>query len=217
MRNPTLAIALPSAVVLATLLLAHAGCGGGSSGSGKPTERLPDAAFAHPHRSRRPTQRDSRRAAAGRGPVAGQPGRGRRERRRQHEECGDPVPPPIATMALKVQGGSAARRLLDSTPPRRAGHRLLQAHRLHRRAGLLPGASRGQPRTRLLRGAARRARDGHGPDRPHMDGRRTSVRRIRRHRLLREPPGEPVPGLRQRLGHVSRGPPGGPAALCAFL
>ena len=115
MRNPTLAIALPSAVVLATLLLAHAGCGGGSSGSGKPTERLPDAA------SLIPTAPAPQPSATPAGPPPAEdpwpasPGGGGGSGGGS-AECGDPVPPPIATMALKVQGGSAARRLLDSTP-----------------------------------------------------------------------------------------------------
>jgi hypothetical protein len=31
-------------------------------------------------------------------------------------DCGEPVPPPVSRMALKVQGSSAERALLDSTP-----------------------------------------------------------------------------------------------------
>jgi len=111
MRIPTPAIGLPSALVLGTLLLSHAACGGGSSGSDKqPTERLPDAASLIPTAPAPQPTATPAEPPASEDPWPASPGGG------GSAECGDPVPPPIATMALKVQGGTAERLLLDSTP-----------------------------------------------------------------------------------------------------
>ena len=115
MGTPKPALGLPSALVLAALLLTHAGCGGGTSGSGSPPERLPDAASLIPTApAPQPTATPAvPPPAEDPWPASGGGGGGTGGTSGQ---CGDPLPPPIATMAIKVHGGTADRLLLDSTP-----------------------------------------------------------------------------------------------------
>jgi len=90
-------------------LLALAACGGGESPS-DPPQRLPNAASLipvapAPQPSATPTPTPPSQdpwPAAGGGGASG--------------SCGEPLPPPIATMAVGVHGGSGDRLLLDSTP-----------------------------------------------------------------------------------------------------
>lgn len=113
MRNPTLAIGLP--LVLGALLLSQAGCGGGTSSSSTTPERLPDAASLIPNApAPQPTATPSTPPAT-EDPWPATPGGGGGSGG-SSADCGDPLPPKIATMALKVQGGTADRLLLDSTP-----------------------------------------------------------------------------------------------------
>ena len=106
MRNSTLAFGLSS-------VLALGACGGGNQ-SQTPPERLPDAASfipaaPAPQPSATPTgapPSEDPWPATGGGAGGGN----------SATSCGEPTPPPVSTMAIKVQGGSGDRLLLDSTP-----------------------------------------------------------------------------------------------------
>jgi hypothetical protein len=113
MRHPTPAAGPSHPFALAALLVALAGCGGTSSEA--PPERLPNAASLIPTAPAPQPSATPSTPAPAEDPWPATPGGGGGTSGAA-AGCGDPVPPPVATMAIKVHGGTGDRLLLDSTP-----------------------------------------------------------------------------------------------------
>ncbi|MGE5126818.1 MAG: hypothetical protein ACM3PV_11040 [Betaproteobacteria bacterium] len=95
-----------------SLLLALGACGG-SRPSDPPSERLPDAASLIPVApAPQPTATPTPGSEPAEEPWPAVPGSGDGA----SGTCGEPAPPPISSIAIKVHGGTGDRLLLDSTP-----------------------------------------------------------------------------------------------------
>ena len=115
-------------------------------------------------------------------------------------DCGQPLPPAISTINVKVHLRGTDNWILDSTPLVGARRRLLPGDRLHGRPLDLPGPSGGQPPAWRVRALRRRARQGHRQARPDVVPQRGLLhRQVAR---LREQRRQPVPAEHVRLRHV---------------
>ena len=173
----------------------------GTSKAADAAPALPDAAAlipAAPAPQPTPTPTPGPRRTRSRSPAT--PGGGGGDGR--SGSCGEPGA--AGGLADQRQAPRAAVRprpaRLDAARRTRRG--VLPADRLHRRPLVLPGAARGPPRAAGLRGRARRSRLRHRTCRSHLVGERQALHGPDGGCLLRQPPGQPVPGVRLRRRHV---------------
>jgi hypothetical protein len=100
---------------LAMAILALVSCGGGERSPEKSPESLPNAASLIPEAAApQPTPTPTPGSVPDEGPLPANPGGGNGGT--GASECGEPVPPPVTQVSVKVHGGSGDRVLLDSTP-----------------------------------------------------------------------------------------------------
>jgi hypothetical protein len=97
------------------LLLALGACGGDRQADPQPAERLPNASSLIPVApAPQPTATPTPGSEPVEDPWPAVPGSGSGDG--TSGSCGEPAPPPISSIAIKVHGGTADRLLLDSTP-----------------------------------------------------------------------------------------------------
>lgn len=108
--------ALRPSFALAALLFGFAACGGGGPREpDAPVDRLPNAASLIPTAPAPQPSATPDEPLPPEDPWPANPGGGGGSGG-SSADCGEPAPPALATVAIKVHGGSGDRVLLDSTP-----------------------------------------------------------------------------------------------------
>jgi hypothetical protein len=93
------------------LALALCACGGGETSAPTRPAPLPETAFVPQAPAPQPTPTPTPGSQTDEGPAPARPGGGG-----SSASCGDPVPPALSSLNVKLHGQGGDRALLDSTP-----------------------------------------------------------------------------------------------------